>query len=107
MSRPPKFALIFAPQVADHLQAIDRKHHGLIRQTIDEQLRFTPLRSTRNRKPLDEPAPFGATWELRFGPQNRFRVFYDVDVTGRAIHVLAVGVKDRNRLLIGREEFEL
>jgi mRNA-degrading endonuclease RelE of RelBE toxin-antitoxin system len=106
MPRLPKFALVFAPEVADHLQAIDRKYHGLIRQTIDEQLLFTPLRSTRNRKPLDEPAPFGATWELRFGPQNRFRVFYDFDVTGRAIRVLAIGVKDRNRLLIGGEEFE-
>jgi len=60
---------------------------------------------TRNRKPLDQPAPFAASWELRCGPDNRFRVFYDVDRAGQKVHVLAVGVKDRNRLLIGREEY--
>jgi hypothetical protein len=55
---------------------------------------------------LDQPAPFGASWELRCGPDNRFRVFYDVDSTTHEVQVLAVGVKDRNRLLIGGEEYE-
>jgi hypothetical protein len=54
----------------------------------------------------DQPSPFGASWELRCGPHNRFRVFYDVDVTTQEVQVLAVGVKDRNRLLIGGEEYK-
>jgi hypothetical protein len=60
---------------------------------------------TRNRKPLKRPTAFGADWELRLGPDNRFRVFYQVDREGHGVRVLAVGVKDRNRLLIGGEEF--
>ena len=47
--------------------------------TIEKQLSDTPATETRNRKPLEEPASFGATWELRFGPKNSFRVFYDVN----------------------------
>jgi mRNA-degrading endonuclease RelE of RelBE toxin-antitoxin system len=49
--------------------------------------------------------PFGATWELRFGPHNRFRAFYEVDSAEQTVYVLAIGVKERDRLLIGGEEF--
>ncbi len=49
--------------------------------------------------------PFGATWELRFGPKNRFRVFYEIDSETLAVSVLAVGIKEGNRLFIGQEEF--
>jgi len=90
---------------ADHLNAVERKYHRLIRTTVKEQLSYTPDQFTRNRKPLDPPMPFGATWELRFGPQNRFRIFYEIDSEARAVWVLAVGVKAGNRLFIGREEF--
>ena len=107
MPRQPTFTLVFAPEVVDHLGAIERKHHRLIRDVIDEQLRDTPGRATRNRKLLEQPAPFGATWELRFGPGNRFRVFYEINSDNRIVRVLAIGVKDRERLMIGGEEFEL
>jgi hypothetical protein len=78
-----------------------------IRKTINEQLTHSPIEETRNRKPLDQPAPFGAAWELRCGRDNRFRVFYEADSTMREVHVLGIGVKDHNRLLIGGEEYEL
>ncbi|HEV3238122.1 MAG TPA: hypothetical protein VGZ25_14125 [Gemmataceae bacterium] len=90
-----------------HLDLIDSKHHGLLRRTINEQLTHTPAMETRNRKLLDQPAPFGASWELRCGPDNRFRVFYEVDSPAQEVQILAIGVKDRNRLLIGGEEYEL
>ena len=106
MSRQPQFALVFAPEVIDHLEAIERKYHRLIRQTLDEQLSHTPAVETRNRKPLEIPAPFEATWELRFGPGNRFRVFYEIDEVGQTVQVLAIGVKEGNRLRIAGEEFE-
>jgi hypothetical protein len=96
---------VFAPETLEHLHAIERKYHGLIERTIDEQLQYTPERATRNRKPLDEPGPYGATWELRFGPRNRFRVFYEVDTAAVKVHVLAIGVKEREKLLIGEEEY--
>jgi hypothetical protein len=106
MAKRPRFALSFAPETIEHLGVIESKYHGLLRRTMNEQLSHTPAQETRNRKPLDQPGPFEATWELRCGPKNRFRVFYDVDATAREVHVLAIGIKDRNRLLIGREEYE-
>ena len=105
MRRPLRFAIIYAPETVDHPHAIERKYHRLIRSTVKEQLGHTPDRATRNRKPLDPPMPFGATWELRFGPKNRFRVFYEIDSNVFSVSVLAVGIKEGNRLLIGREEF--
>src|SRR5215469_175571 len=107
MAKRLKFTLSFAPEVIEHLDFIDSKHHTLLRRTINEQLSYTPTEETRNRKPLDQPAPFGASWELRCGPDNRFRVFYEVDATSREVHLLAVGLKGRNRLFIGGEEYEL
>ena len=106
MAKRPKFTLSFAPEAIEHLDRIESKHHGILRRTIREQLTHTPTEETRNRKPLDQPAPFGATWELRCGHDNRFRVFYAVESESQAVQVLAIGVKDRSRLLIGGEEYE-
>ena len=105
MLRLARFRLIFAPETANHLAAIERKHYRLIRSVIHEQLSVTPEQVTRNRKTLEHPAPFGATWELRFGPRNRFRVFYEVDRNERVVWVLAIGVKEENRLYVGGKEF--
>jgi mRNA-degrading endonuclease RelE of RelBE toxin-antitoxin system len=107
MAKRLGFTLLFAPEAIEHLVAIESKYHGLLQRAIKKQLTDTPTEETRNRKPLDEPAPFDASWELRCGPDNRFRVFYDVDRVSREVHVLAVGLKDRSRLLIGGEEYEL
>ena len=106
MARRPKFTLTFAPEAIEHLDLIESKYHGLLRRTIHEQLTHTAMEETRNRKPLDQPAPFGASWELRCGPENRFRVFYEVDAAAQEVQVLAIGVKERNRLLIGGEEYQ-
>jgi mRNA-degrading endonuclease RelE of RelBE toxin-antitoxin system len=99
------YPFVFAPEVAKHLHAIDRKHHAFIKKEIRLQLRFEPNKPTRNRKPLDIPAPYGAQWELRLGPRNRFRVFYEVVQDPRAVKIVAIGVKDREVLRIGSEEF--
>jgi mRNA-degrading endonuclease RelE of RelBE toxin-antitoxin system len=105
MTKPSKFTFVFAPEVVGHLRAIERKYHSLIQTTIDEQLAFTPEKETKNRKLLERPAPFGATWELRFGPANKFRLFYEVDSQSQSVQILAIGIKERSRLFIGREEF--
>ena len=107
MSPQPRFALRFAPEVVVHLDSIDRKHHSLIQKTINAQLTFEPQIETRNRKLLEQPAPYDATWELHFGPNNRFRVFYAVSEEEREVWILAIGVKEGNRLLIAGEEFRL
>lgn len=51
----------------------------LIRQETEARLRFEPEAETRNRKPLKWAVAFEAEWDLRFGPNNRFRVSYQVD----------------------------
>ena len=107
MPRQAKYNLVFAPETLDHLDSIDSKFHGQIRSAIREQLSFTPDRRSRNRKPLAEPAALGATWELRFGPKNRFRVLYAINENGREVDVIAIGYKEGNRLFIGSEEIEL
>ena len=99
--------LVYDPEVRNHLLAIEAKYRSLIRETIEEQLRYEPDVETRNRKPLERPAVLGAKWELRFGADNHFRVFYEVDVESREVHILAIGVKERSRLFIGGEEVEL
>jgi len=107
VARRQAFTLGFASEVTKHLRAIEAKYHAVIREKIGEQLRFEPTRETTNRKPLRRPAPFGATWEIRFGPDNRFRVLYDVDEAGRMVQILAIGEKQKERLIIGGQEVEL
>jgi mRNA-degrading endonuclease RelE of RelBE toxin-antitoxin system len=105
MARKQPFALVFAPQVRNHLQAIERKHRSLIRRKIDEQLEWEPGVQTTNRKSLRRPV-LGADWELRFGPNNCFRVLYDINEENHQVVVLAVGIKVGERLLVGGEVVE-
>lgn len=70
---------------------------------IEKHLTHEPLVETRNRKPM-RPNPI-APWELRLG---NFRVYYDVEEgdDGKVL-VRAVGVKLRNVVKIGRQEYSL
>jgi mRNA-degrading endonuclease RelE of RelBE toxin-antitoxin system len=101
------FELVHAPQVREHLKAIERKYYGLIRQEIEAQLRFEPDEETKNRKPLKRAIAFEAEWEIRFGPNDRFRVFYEVDQDTGSVYILAIEVRIRDRLYVGGEEVEL
>jgi hypothetical protein len=107
MATQPPFDLMYDPAAVGHFTAIDAKYHSLIRTTIEDQLQFEPESATRNRKRLLRSIELGARWELRFGPQNRFRVFYRVEPDRREVHILAIGIKDRERLFIGGEEVKL
>ena len=107
MARQKPYTLAFASAVSEHLRAIEAKYHKLIREKIGEQLRFEPGAETTNRKPLRQPAPFAVTWEIRFGPDNRFRVLYDIDEEARVGRIMAIGEKQRERLFIGGEEVQL
>jgi mRNA-degrading endonuclease RelE of RelBE toxin-antitoxin system len=105
MARKQPYSLIFAPQVKNHLQGIEKKYRSLIRHTIDEQLQLEPGVQTTNRKSLRRPV-LEADWELRFGPNNRFRVLYDIDEENCQVVILAIGIKDGERLLVAGEEVE-
>ena len=100
------YQIVFDSEVEEHLHGIDRKFHGLIQRTIPGQLQHQAEVETKNRKRLREPAAFGATWEIRFGPDNRFRVLYRIEPP-RQVVVLAIGVKQNNRLWVGEQEIKL
>jgi len=99
-----QFSIVYHSRLKEHLRSIDRKYHSLIRENIETQLRFEPDVKTRNRKLLRGSPIFEASWEIRFGPENRFRVFYDVVRSRYEVDIVAIGEKDGNRLLIGGEE---
>jgi mRNA-degrading endonuclease RelE of RelBE toxin-antitoxin system len=106
MAKKQPFTVVYADEVKDHLRAIEAKYQSAIQTGIETHLLHEPDVETRNRKPLKRPISFGADWELRLGPDNRFRVFYQVKAESREVRVLAVGVKERNRLYFGREELK-
>ncbi len=105
MAKKLPFLLVYADDVKLHLRTIDPKYYPLIRSEIEVRLSHEPNTETRNRKPLRRPVSFGADWELRLGPNNRFRVFYQVDAESRIVRILAVGVKIRNQLFLEGKEF--
>ena len=107
MAHKPAYDISYDQATKKHLRAIDAKCHSLIRTEIEEQLRFEPDKETRNRKPLRQPAPFEATWEIRLGPDNSFRVLYGIDEEHREVQIQAIGVKEGNRLLVAGKEVEL
>jgi mRNA-degrading endonuclease RelE of RelBE toxin-antitoxin system len=107
MMRRRPFTLVYAPLVKEHLRAIDPKYYSLIRSQIETQLLLEPAVESRNRKPLKRPVAFEATWEIRFGQGNRFRVFYKVERKKMIVNILAIGEKKGNRLFVGGKEIEL
>ena len=104
---PRRFTIVYAPITKQHLPTIDPKYYSLIRAVVEQQVSFEPTTETRNRKPLKRPVIFMATWEIRLGPQNRFRVYYDVDLEQARVSILAIGSKQGNRVMIGGEEIRL
>jgi mRNA-degrading endonuclease RelE of RelBE toxin-antitoxin system len=98
---PPAWKITLSKSATNHLSTIDRKHHRAIRDAIIEQLAFEPFVETRNRKPLDPPI-FGASWELRCGINNRFRVLYEP--FEETVLITAIGEKRGEQLWIGEEE---
>ncbi|HQE93060.1 MAG TPA: addiction module toxin RelE [Anaerolineae bacterium] len=85
------------------MRFIERKYHTFIfiRTMIEQQLVFEPHVETRSRKILTRASDFGARWELRFGDNDQFRVFYSVYPAKAKVHILAVGIKVRERLYMG------
>ena len=90
MAKTPRYELDYADPIHEHIDSIEEKYHSMIEHSIEEQLRFQPTVATRNRKRLKILGPFGAEWELRCGPDNRIRVFYNVDEIDRIVSLKAV-----------------
>ena len=107
MAGSKRFEIIYPPIIKKHLKTIEPKFYSLIRESLETWLQYQPDVETKNRKPLKRPVVFGAKWETRFGPDNRFRAFYRIDYDNAHIKILAIGEKKGNRLYIGGEEVEI
>ena len=97
------YRIQYSPETDQHLRYLTARQRSMVFDGVDEQLRHEPAVETRNRKPM-RPNPL-APWELRIA---EIRVYYDVEEEPEElVTVLAVGIKDRNRVIIGGEEVEL
>ncbi len=97
------YRIDYSPETDQHLRVLTARQRSTVFDAVDEQLEHQPTVETRNRKPM-RPNP-SAPWELRIG---ELRVYYDVEEEPEQVVVIvAIGVKDRNRVIIGDEEIEL
>lgn len=101
--RRARYRIEYAPETEQHLRALTRRDAAMVLSRVPVQLGLEPAVATRNRKPL-ETNPV-APWELRV---RHLRVYFDIEeVPERIVKIRAIGVKDRNRVLIGGEEVKL
>ena len=97
------YQIEYSPPAEAHLRFLTARQRAIVFDTIDEQLADQPALETRNRKPM-RPNPV-APWELRIGD---LRVYYDIEEEPvLRVLILAIGVRQRTRVIIGGEEVEL
>jgi mRNA-degrading endonuclease RelE of RelBE toxin-antitoxin system len=97
------YRIEYSPEAEEHLRFLTARQRATVLDSVDEQLRYEPTVETRNRKPM-RPNPL-APWELRIG---KLRAYYDVEEEPEpVVYIRAVGIKDRNRVRIGKEVIEL
>ena len=97
------YGIEYSPDAEDHLRALTARQQAIVLDTVVRQLAEQPVVETRNRKPM-RPNPL-APWELRIGD---LRVYYDVqEEPTPMVLIRAVGVKERDRVRIGRQVIEL
>ena len=97
------YRIEYSPDAEEHLRTLTARQQAIVLNEVDKQLANQPTVETKNRKPM-RPNPI-APWELRIGS---LRVYYDTEEEPEPIvYIRAVGVKQRNRLRIGREVIEL
>ena len=94
------YKIEYSPDAEEHLLLLVKREQRVVLNAVDGQLAFQPTVETRNRKPM-RPNPL-APWELRVG---RLRIYYDIE--DDTVIVLAVGIKEGNRVRIGKEVIDL
>lgn len=97
------YRIEYLPIAEEHLRALTARQQVIILNAVNHQLVHQPAVETRNRKPM-RPNLI-APWELRIG---NFRVYYDIEYEPEpVVIILAVGIKERNRVRIGGKVIEL
>jgi mRNA-degrading endonuclease RelE of RelBE toxin-antitoxin system len=97
------YKIEYSPDAENHLRVLAARQRAIVLDTVDRQLAHQPTVATKNRK-LMRSNPL-AVWELRI---NKLRVYYNVATDPEElVYIRAIGIKKRNRVWIGREEFDL
>ena len=109
------YRIEYSGDAEDHLRGLTARQRSTVFETVVKQLQHQPTVETRNRKFM-RPNPL-APWELRI---RNLRVYYrlveapdeesiaDQEAPHEGIVVVtAVGVKLRNRVRIGGEDYDL
>ncbi len=97
------YRIDYTRPAVQHLGTLTAAQRSLVLDAVEKQLTQQPTVETRNRKPMrcNRLAP----WELRI---RNLRVFYDVrEDPDPLVSVVAVGIKEGNRVLIAGREFDL
>lgn len=97
-----KYLIHMADETEEHLRTLSSRQQSTVLDGIEKHLTHEPSIVTRNRK-LMRPNPL-APWELRIG---NLRVYYDVEEEDHIVYILAIGIKDRNQVRIGKEVIRL
>jgi mRNA-degrading endonuclease RelE of RelBE toxin-antitoxin system len=98
-----RFRIAYADAAVLHLSQLTARLRATVLDVTELKLTHQPTVPTRNRKRLRDNTL--AAWELRIGD---IRVYFDVEEAPEAVvTVRAVGVKARERVLIGGEEVDL
>lgn len=92
----------FSTDSQRQLALLTARNRRIVLDAIRDQLSHQPTVETRNRKLL-QPNPV-AEWELRV---DQYRVFYNVEESKVIVLIVAIGVKDRNILMIEGKETQL
>jgi len=97
------YIIDYSPEAEDHLRWLTTRQQRTVVDNVERRLLHEPTVETKNRKPM-RPNPV-APWELRLGT---LRVYYDVEEQPeQRVIIVAVGVKEGNRVRIGGEVIEL
>ena len=97
------YRIEYAREAVSHLRSMDARKASIVLDSVFRQLSHEPNTPTRSRKLLraNEVAP----WELRIGD---IRVYFDVaEEPEPTVTIRAIGIKVREKVLIGGEEVDL
>ncbi len=97
-----RFRVEYAAEAVRHLGRLSARNRAAVLDAVERQLQYQPAVPTRNRKLLR--ANRLAPWELRIGA---LRVYFEVNEPLATVTVRAVGLKVRDRVVIGGEEVDL
>ena len=98
-----KYRIEYSPDTEYHFHVLTRLQQVTVLDAVERQLQYQPAVETKNRKPM-RPNPM-APWELRIG---NLRVYYDIEEEPEpVVYIRAVGIKEKNKVRIGKEVIEL